>query len=190
MKKPLWDFVEKRMHELGLTRYDLEMDHDVPYATMQRIKSGFTGFKEVTKQKLALALQCSVGDINAAISGTVAEPTGSKENAAESEPPKKVKVIKEARKEETSQKNERPKERWPEDPPDEASGQKGEVMYSEREVDEICKKRINEYKQQLKDLSLKTLTSVPKLNVSGETPYGIVGRALIEKLLEGEAEAE
>ena len=72
-KKPLWDFIEKRMHELGLTRYDLEMDYDIPYATMQRAKAGSTSFKEATKQKFALALQCSVGDINAAISGSAPE---------------------------------------------------------------------------------------------------------------------
>lgn len=71
MGKPLWDFVRKRMNELGLSQSDLEVDYDIPYATMQRIKAGSTNFKEVTKQKLALALKCSIGDINAAISGQV-----------------------------------------------------------------------------------------------------------------------
>ena len=206
MKKPLWDFVEKRMHELGLTRYDLEMDHDVPYATMQRIKSGFTGFKEVTKQKLALALQCSVGDINAAISGTVAEPTGSEENAAESEPPKKVKAIKGACKEETSQKNERPKERWPEDPPEEQKtpppdsldarlytvgalpdvfgiGKDGQI---ERERQEA----VAEYKQKLKDIALRAMLNVPKVNLTGETPNGFAYKALMEDILKNDTGVE
>jgi len=204
MVKPLWEFVEKRMKELGMTRHDLETEHDIAYATVQRLKAGSTNIKDSTKQKLALALQCSVGDINAAISGSAPElpkmepdepdaEIGSVNLSGITEATRKAGAL-EAPKNEPAKKGtakkERQKERWPEDPPEEASGQKGEVMYSEREVDEICKKRINEYKQQLKDLSLKTLTSVPKLNVSGETPYGIVGRALIEKLLESEAEAE
>lgn len=215
MGKPLWDFVRKRMNELGLSQSDLEIEHDIPYATMQRIKAGSTNFKEVTKQKLALALKCSIGDINNAIydiqnikpdreeGEDLSDKVYESEQPAKEETPEPVLKLKDkavkrkAEKQQTVKTKPRiikdglpPKEKWPEDPPDEASGQEGEVMYSEREVDEICKKRINEYKQQLKDLSLKTLTSVPKLNVSGETPYGIVGRALIEKLLEGEAEAE
>ena len=128
-KKPLWDFIEKRMHELGLTRYDLEMDYDIPYATMQRAKAGSTNFKEATKQKFALALQCSVGDINAAISGSAPELpkmdpdvivgnmicdkiTEAIEKAGALETPKNEPAKKE------QQKKERHKERWPEDPPE------------------------------------------------------------------------
>lgn len=62
----LWDYMQKRMQELGLTAYKLQKDYDVPWSTIQRIKAG----KPITtpsKQKLALALSCSMGDINAAI---------------------------------------------------------------------------------------------------------------------------
>ena len=62
----LWDYMQKRMQELGLTAYKLQKDFDVPWSTIQRIKAG----KPITtpsKQKLALALSCSMGDINAAI---------------------------------------------------------------------------------------------------------------------------
>ena len=62
----LWDYMQKRMQELGLTAYKLQKDYDVPWLTIQRIKAG----KPITtpsKQKLALALSCSMGDINAAI---------------------------------------------------------------------------------------------------------------------------
>lgn len=215
MGKPLWDFVRKRMNELSLSQYELEIDHDIPYATMQRIKAGSTNFKEVTKQKLALALKCSIGDINSAIydiqnikpdqkeDEDPSDMVDELEQPAKEEKPEPVLKLKDKAVKRKAEKqrmakpklrftkdNPPPKEKWPVDPPDEASGQKGEVMYSERELDEICKKRINEYKQQLKDLSLKTLTRVPQLNVSGETPYGIVGRALMEKLLEGDTEAE
>lgn len=49
-----------------MTAYKLQKDYDVPWSTIQRIKAG----KPITtpsKQKLALALSCSMGDINAAI---------------------------------------------------------------------------------------------------------------------------
>ena len=62
----LWDYMQKRMQELGVTAYKLQKDYDVPWSTIQRIKAG----KPITtpsKQKLALALSCSMGDINAAI---------------------------------------------------------------------------------------------------------------------------
>ena len=72
MAKPLWEFVEKRMKELGMTRYDLETENDIAYATVQRLKAGSTNIKDSTKQKLALALKCSVGDINNAIYNQVA----------------------------------------------------------------------------------------------------------------------
>lgn len=207
MGKPLWDFVRKRMNELGLSQYDLEMDHDIPYATMQRIKAGSTNFKEVTKQKLALALKCSIGDINSAIydiqnikpdreeGEDLSDKVYESEQSAKEETPEpalklKDKAVKrKAEKQQTVKTKPRiikdsppPKEKWPVDPPEETPDRKGEVMFTEREVDEICKKRLNEYKQKLKDLCLKTFAGIPQLNVTGETPIGLVGRAIMKEL--------
>lgn len=203
-KKPLWDFIEKRMHELGLTRYDLEMDYDIPYATMQRAKAGSTSFKEATKQKFALALQCSVGDINAAISGGAPEMTkmepdepdagiGSVNLSGITEATGKAGAL-EAPKNEPAkkeqQKKERQKERWPEDPPEEIAVRKGGLMFTESEVDEICKKKVSEYREKLKSICLRAHANMPALNLTGETPAGMIGRALMAELAKEDAEAE
>ena len=207
MGKPLWDFVRKRMNELGLSQSDLEVEHDIPYATMQRIKAGSTNFKEVTKQKLALALKCSIGDINSAIydiqnikpdreeGEDLSDKANESEQPAKEETPEPALKLKDKavkRKEEKQQTvktkpriikdDPPPKEKWPVDPPEETPGRKDEVMFTEREVDEICKKRLNEYKQKLKDLCLKTFAGIPQLNVTGETPLGLVGRVIMKEL--------
>ena len=208
-KKPLWDFIEKRMHELGLTRYDLEMDYDIPYATMQRAKAGSTNFKEATKQKFALALQCSVGDINAAISGSApelpkTEPddpdvivgnmicdkiTEAIEKAGALEAPKNEPI-----------KKERQKERWPEDPPEEKKTPPPD--YVDAAINSITqppdvfgikrarREAVAEYKQKLKDICIAAYLDVPKLNITGETATGYIGRALMKELLKDDTEAE
>lgn len=78
---PLWEYIEKRMQDLDLTSYKLQKDFDVPWSTIQRIKQG----KPITtpsKQKLALALQCSIGDLNAA---AIAKPVVPEQDEAEKE---------------------------------------------------------------------------------------------------------
>lgn len=230
-KKPLWDFIEKRMHELGLTRYDLEMDYDIPYATMQRAKAGSTNFKEATKQKFALALQCSVGDINAAISGQVS--TEKPEELPDitdkpKEPPDVIPRIEIAgkivnnppvlhttrineqaakkswdrRKQKTDspQKKERQKERWPEDPPEEKKTPPPDyvdaAIYSATEPPDVFgikrarREAVAEYKQKLKDICIAAYLDVPKLNITGETANGYIGRALMKELLKDDTEAE
>lgn len=205
-KKPLWDFIEKRMHELGLTRYDLEMDYDIPYATMQRAKAGSTNFKEATKQKFALALQCSVGDINAAISGSAPELpkmdpdviigniicdkiTEETEKAGALEAPKNEPI-----------KKERQKERWPEDPPEEKKTPPPDyvdaAIYSATQPPDVFgikrarREAVAEYKQKLKDICIAAYLDVPKLNITGETATGYIGRALMKELLKDDTEAE
>ncbi|MBR0294153.1 MAG: helix-turn-helix transcriptional regulator [Acidaminococcaceae bacterium] len=213
-KKPLWDFIEKRMHELGLTRYDLEMDYDIPYATMQRAKAGSTNFKEATKQKFALALQCSVGDINAAISGSVPElpkiepeepdaVIGSINLSGITEATGKAGAL-EAPKNEPAKKGtakkERQKERWPEDPPEEKKTPPPDyvdaAIYSATEPPDVFgikrarREAVAEYKQKLKDICIAAYLDVPKLNITGETATGYIGRALMKELLKDDTEAE
>ena len=208
-KKPLWDFIEKRMHELGLTRYDLEMDYDIPYATMQRAKAGSTNFKEATKQKFALALQCSVGDINAAISGSAPElpkmepdepdaEIGSVNLSGITEAAGKAGALDDPKSEPV--KKERQKERWPEDPPEEKKTQPPDyvdaMLYAQTAPSNICgikrarQEAVAEYKQKLKDICIAAYLDVPKLNITGETAAGYIGKALMKELLKDDTEAE
>ena len=208
-KKPLWDFIEKRMHELGLTRYDLEMDYDIPYATMQRAKAGSTSFKEATKQKFALALQCSVGDINAAISGSAPELvkmepdeqdvivgnmicdkiTEAIEKAGALEAPKNEPI-----------KKERQKERWPEDPPEEKKTPPPDyvdaAIYSATQPPDVFgikrarREAVAEYRQRLKDACLQALAEAPEVIATPETSYSRIGKRVLTELLKDDTEAE
>lgn len=213
-KKPLWDFIEKRMHELGLTRYDLEIDYDIPYATMQRAKAGSTSFKEATKQKFALALQCSVGDINAAISEGAPEMTkmepdepdagiGSVNLSGITEATGKAGAL-EAPKNEPAKKGtakkERQKERWPEDPPEETKTPPPDY------VDALCyataaspdvfgikrarREAVAEYKKRLKDACLQALAEAPEVIATPETSYSRIGKRVLTELLKDDTEAE
>ena len=210
-KKPLWDFIEKRMHELGLTRYDLEMDYDIPYATMQRAKAGSTNFKEATKQKFALALQCSVGDINAAISGSAPELTKIEpddpgvivgnmicdkiteaiEKAGALEAPKNEPAKKEQRK------KERQKERWPEDPPEEQKTPPAEIPMTilpdsvyYKQLAAARQEAVAEYRQRLKDACLQALAEAPEVIATPETYYSRIGKRVLTELLKDDTEAE
>lgn len=213
-KKPLWDFIEKRMHELGLTRYDLEMDYDIPYATMQRAKAGSTNFKEATKQKFALALQCSVGDINAAILGSAPElpkmepdkpdaEIGSVNLSGIIEATGKAGAL-EAPKNEPAKKGtakkERQKERWPEDPPEEKKTQPPDyvdaTLYAQTAPPDIfgikraCQRAVAEYRQRLKDACLQALVEAPEVIATPETSYSRIGKMVLTELLKDDTEAE
>ncbi len=174
MAKPLWDFIEKRMHELGMTSYDLETEHEIAYATVQRLKAGSTNIKDSTKQKLALALRCTTGDINAAIAGKFAEPDGH-EIEIRSKNNREPSVMETVDKLEQMLKTEHP-------------------YLQDSEYDKQLKaarcEGAEEYRQKLKDIGLKALVSIPILNVSGETPFGMVGRAIMEELLKDDTGVE
>ena len=60
------DFIENRREELGMSLQDLMDASGISWSVIKNIRSG-GGIKESTKQKLALALKCSQGEINAAI---------------------------------------------------------------------------------------------------------------------------
>ena len=202
------------MHELGLTRYDLEMDHDIPYATMQRAKAGSTNFKEATKQKFALALQCSVGDINAAISGSAPELAkmepeepdaviGSINLSGITEATGKAGAL-EAPKNEPAKKGttkkERQKERWPEDPPEEKKTPPPDyvdaAIYSATQPPDVFgikrarREAVAEYKQRLKDACLQALAEAPEVIATPETSYSRIGKRVLTELLKDDTEAE
>lgn len=60
------EFVEKRMAELGLKRADLVNKFDLDWSTLGKIAKGHS-IRPVTQQKLALALDCDQGKIQACL---------------------------------------------------------------------------------------------------------------------------
>ena len=66
----LYSFIERRRKNLGMTQAELEERSSVSHMTLERIKANGT-IMSGTKQNLALALQCSIGDLNAAIAEPV-----------------------------------------------------------------------------------------------------------------------
>lgn len=60
------EFIKKRREELGLSVQDLMDASGISWAVIKNIREGGM-IKESTKQKLALGLKCSQGEINAAI---------------------------------------------------------------------------------------------------------------------------
>lgn len=228
----LWEYTQKRMAEIGVTQRHLTEDFDISPATLQRIRQD-RPIKESTKQKLALALKCSVGDIQTAISGYKGRPAVEEmpEGPAvgpenEKEPPAKItqrnikiesiaqhnedhaaisglrlgEKIKAADLKPAKQKEAKPKERWPEDPPEEKKTPPPDyvdaAIYSATQPPDVFgikkarREAVAEYKQKLKDICIAAYLDVPKLNITGETATGYIGRALMKELLKDDTEAE
>ena len=57
------DFINKRIMELKMTRSDLVNKFDINWSTLSCITQG-KNVNNITKEKLAKALKCSIGDIN------------------------------------------------------------------------------------------------------------------------------
>ena len=65
----LYEFMMKRLKDLGLKKADLVNRFDLEWSTLTKIKNGHS-LRTGTQQKLALALQCTQGDIQEAMANT------------------------------------------------------------------------------------------------------------------------
>ena len=63
----LFEFLKKKSEENGFSYSALENKADLSHSVVQAIRNGRTQLKPATKQKLAQALGCSIGDIQDAI---------------------------------------------------------------------------------------------------------------------------
>ena len=63
----LYEFLKKKCEEKGFVYGRLEDKADLSHSVVQAIKRGRTQLKPATKQKLAAALGCTIGDIQDAI---------------------------------------------------------------------------------------------------------------------------
>ena len=67
METYLYKFLKKKCEEKGFVYGRLEDKADLSHSVVQAIRNGRTQLKPATKQKLAQALGCSIGDIQDAI---------------------------------------------------------------------------------------------------------------------------
>ena len=74
----LYDFINNRLAELGVKRSDLIDKFDLDWSTLSNIGRGKM-IRESTKQKLAHALKCSIGDINARLAESAPKKAAKKE---------------------------------------------------------------------------------------------------------------
>lgn len=63
------EFINKRLSELGITRSQL-CSAGLSWATLNKIKNGGNNISVPVKEKLAIGLKCTIGDINACLSET------------------------------------------------------------------------------------------------------------------------
>ena len=94
MKTYLFEFIEKKCEEAGFFVSQLADKANLSESVIQAIRGGRTQLKPGTKQKLAAALKCSIGDIQDAIrrsdevleNGDVVRKEVPKEPAPEKDP--------------------------------------------------------------------------------------------------------
>ena len=67
MSTKLWEFIIDECKEKGITLSQLQEKSGLSFTVLEAIRHGRTNIKTATKQKLAAALGCSIGDIQEAI---------------------------------------------------------------------------------------------------------------------------
>ena len=169
----LSEFIKKRLEELGIKRSNLINDYDLAWSTLSNIDHD-KPINKVTQEKLAKALQCSPGDIQACM--------------AEQNPLKSVIVNKKslaklnAKKEAPAPdpKDEEPAEVFQTDEPEEKPFPVYRSVYEEdRQEGE------ERYKQKLRDMCLRIFSSgIPGVHTM-EKIYADIGYALVKELAQG-----
>ena len=169
----LSEFIKKRLEELGIKRSNLINDYDLAWSTLSNIDHD-KPINKVTQEKLAKALQCSQGDIQACM--------------AEQNPLKSVIVNKKslaklnAKKEAPAPdpKDEEPAEVFQTDEPEEKPFPVYRSVYEEdRQEGE------ERYKQKLRDMCLRIFSSgIPGVHTM-EKIYADIGYALVKELAQG-----
>lgn len=155
----LWKFIENKLAEMGKDERWLEDECGFTGYMLPRIRSGGT-IQNATKQKLAKAFKCSIGDINAAIA-QIDKPK------AEADEPKKVPAD---------------NIKWYPDQEATDAPQSGPVaVITEPKVTALD---VEAYKQKLKDVCILQLCEAAKGNVKdAEIIYKAIGRTLLSEIM-------
>lgn len=169
----LSEFIKKRLQELGKNRSWLVNFGDIDWQTLSNIDKG-SGISKATQEKLANALGCTQGDIQACL--------------AEQNPLKNVIVNKKslaklnAKKEAPTPdpKDEEPAEVFQTDAEPEDDEEQAEYTLSE--VKTLEQMALNDYQQQLRELAWRIfLSGIPGTHTMKDI-YADIGYALVQEL--------
>ena len=204
------DFINKRLKELGMKRTDLVNKFDIEWSTLTTIRRG-KFIRKVTQERLAKALQCSQGDIQACMAEaptplraeaekpegnagigitakykkkkTVMETVDKLEEIMKKEHPEEVEKIMKEKPYVTPEPDEEPAEVFQPEPETE----KPYLPEYKSVYEEDRLEGEQRYRQKLKDMALKIFVSgAPDIHTM-EKIYADIGYALVKELVNDEA---
>lgn len=169
----LSEFIKKKLEELGKNRSWLVNFGDIDWQTLSNINKG-RGISKATQEKLANALGCTQGDIQACL--------------AEQNPLKNVVVNKKSLAKLNAKKNAPAPD--PEEPaevfqPEEDDEDEEQAEYTYSETKKLEQMALNDYRQHLRDMCLRIFSSgIPGVHTM-EKIYADIGYALVKELAQG-----
>ena len=178
----LSEFIKKRLEEMGKNKSWLVNFNDLEWSTFTRINKGLP-ISKVTQEKLAKALECTQGDIQACMSETpnplrkeAERPEGTAGISIMAKPKKKPKPEAPA----PDPKDEEPAEVFKTDEPED---EEFPVYHSVYEEDRL--EGEERYKQKLRDMCLRIFSSgIPGTHTMKDI-YADIGYAIVKELAKG-----
>ena len=173
----LWKFIESKLHELGHDWVWLDDQCGFAANTSNRIRHGGQ-IKDGTKQKLALALGCSIGDINAAIATRdLPQPKPEYIGTGVGEIPENVKEVIDDFMDREPKKIPTEKIKWYPD-------QEAIAIPAHMSATEMAAREVAGYRDRLLGICLQQLTEAAEANVKdAEEIYKAIGRTLLRELM-------
>lgn len=193
------EFVNRRMAELGLGYKDIS-NAGIGAQTMVNIRNGVPfQMRDVTKEKFAKLLKCSIGDINAALSVTGQLTPFNEEVTKEKPQPSVMETV--------DRLDQLVKEQYPEEPenmpgmPEPAADKtkpktkkivatditapkKVKILKRAIKPEEEPAMTVEEYKRELKDICLQLLSEEDPFDTDSVALFAVIGRKLLRKLVE------
>lgn len=170
------EFINKRLSELGITRSQL-CSAGLSWATLNKIKNGGNNISVPVKEKLAIGLKCTIGDINACLSETddPRRKDGPEGRAGKQYEPQGVMA--------TVDKLEKMVSEKPYVTPDPADEEPAEVFTEESETDtDSMVLAVEEYKEQWRNKIIKQLTEAD-LATTVEEFWREIGKEFAKEVL-------
>lgn len=181
----LSEFIQKRLEEMGKNRSWLVNFNDLEWSTLTRINKGLP-ITKATQEKLAKALECSQGDIQACMADV---PNPLREEAERPEGNAGISITAGAGKSKKKvtpapdPKDEEPAEVFQEDDEDEQEEMAFPAYHSVYEEDR--QEGEERYKQKLRDMCLRIFSSgIPGTHTMKDI-YADIGYAIVKELAKG-----